>query len=419
MRYLSKVQKNGRRNDEMQEISTYLHLQCGPMDLASAALPIDRWALSPDIVHLNHGSYGGCPRAVIEAATAIRARLEAAPMVFYKLEWQPLVDHARASLAAFIHASADQLVFVPNATTGVAIALGSCTLAADDEILTTDHTYRAVGNQLERVAATHGARIVVVKLPLPFDPDQCVAAIAAATTARTRLVMLDHITSPTAIVLPLERILPALRERGIQIVIDGAHAAGQIELDVDALVALGVTYYAGNNHKWLCAPKSTGFLVAAGPVRPIVTSHGASTEYGPPNRLHAELDWAGTYDPAPQLAVPVAIAALAAVGTPFAIHARNHALALAMRAHVREELGGPCLAPPQAIGTMVAMRIALPPNTTPGALTDQLLRDGFEAPIVDWPGQPLLRLSAHLYNELGHAHALVAKLRELGVAHAR
>jgi len=400
----------------MQEISAYLHLHCAPMDLDSAALPIDQWALSPDVVHLNHGSYGGCPRSVIETATMIRAQLEAAPMMFYVLHWQLLVDRARATLAAFIHAPAEQLVFVPNATHGVATAISSCTLAANDEILITNHTYRAVRNQVTRIAATHGARVVVATVPLPFDPDQCVAAIAGATTVRTRLVVLDHITSATAIVMPLERILPPLRERGIQIVIDGAHAAGQLDLDVGALGALGVTYYAGNNHKWLCAPKSTGFLVATGPVRPIVTSHGASAEYGPDNRLHAELDWVGTYDPAPQLSVPAAIAALAEVGTPAAIHARNHGLVLALRDRLISELGaGVQLAPDASLGAMAAIAVKLPPNTTPGGLTEQLLRDGFELPVVDWPGQPLIRISAHLYNDMHHIEPLLVKLRELGV----
>lgn len=396
----------------MQQISSYLHLHCALMDLESAALPIDQWALSPDVIHLNHGSYGGCPRSVIAAATAVRVQLEAAPMVFYKLAWQPLVDQARAALAAFIHAPVDQLVFVPNATHGVAIALGSCTLAAGDEILITDHSYRAVRNQIDRLATTAGARVVVVALSLPFDPDQSVRAIAAATTAKTRLVMLDHITSPTAILMPLERILPPLRERGIQIVIDGAHAAGQLDLDVSAL---GATYYVGNNHKWLCAAKTTGFLVAAGPIRPIVTSHGASAEYGPENRLHAELDWAGTYDPAPQLSIPAALAALATVGTSAAIHARNHALAIALRDRVLDELGGLRLAPDASLGAMATIAVTLPPNTTPGTLTEHLLHDGFELPIVDWPGQPLLRLSAHLYNDLSQADPLIAKLRELGV----
>jgi isopenicillin-N epimerase len=255
-----------------------------------------------------------------------------------------------------------------------------------------------------------------VPVALPFDPDAFVAAVAAAVTPRTRLAVLDHVTSPTALVLPLERIVPALAARGIQVVIDGAHAPGQIALDI---TALGATYYAGNNHKWLCAPKSTGFLVAGGPARPVVTSHGASPEYGPPNRLHAELDWAGTHDPTPHLCVPTALAALAAVAEPAAIRARNHALVLALRDRVIDGLGGGAahrLAPDDALGTMAAVPIRLPAGTPPLAVTQRLLRDGWELPIVDWSGGPLVRISAHLYNHLGQAEPLVAKLRELGIA---
>ena len=386
------------------------------MDLDSPWLALDRWALTAEVVHLNHGSYGGCPRRVTEAAAALRNRIEAAPMRFYGLDWQPLLDDARTALAAYIGADADHLVFTTNATTGVAIALASCELEAGDEIVTTDHTYRAVRNQLDRLAALRGARLVTVPVALPFDPDALVAALAAAITPRTRLAVLDHVTSPTALILPLERIVPDLVARGIQVVIDGAHAAGQIALDI---AALGATYYAGNNHKWLCAPKSTGFLVAAGPARPLVTSHGASAAYGPANRLHAELDWSGTHDPAPHLAVPEALAALAAIAEPAAIRARNHALVVELRDRVIDALGGGTahrLAPDSSLGAMAAIPIRLPPNITPLAQTQALLRDGWELPIVDWPGGPLLRLSTHLYNHAGQAEPVVAKLRALGIA---
>jgi len=219
--------------------------------------------------------------------------------------------------------------------------------------------------------------------------------------------------------MPLDRIVPPLVQRGIQVVIDGAHAPGQIDLDV---TAIGATYYAGNNHKWLCAPKSTGFLVATGPAQPLVTSHGASPEYGPANRLHAELDWTGTYDPTAQLCIPTALATLAAVAPSAAIHARNHALAIALRDHVIAELGGDRrhkLAPDASLGSMAAIPVTLPPHVTPLAMTKRLLREGWELPIVDWPGQPLVRISAHLYNSLADAAPLVAVLRELGITLAR
>jgi isopenicillin-N epimerase len=340
----------------------------------------------------------------------VRRELEAAPMQFFGLAWQTLVDGARAMLAQFVGADFDRLVFVPNATSGVAIALGSVELAADDEIVTTNHTYRAIKNQLARKAAARGARVVTVPLALPFDPDAAVAAIAAAITPRTRLVVLDHVTSPTALVLPLERILPPLHERGITTIIDGAHAAGQIALDV---TALGATYYAGNNHKWLCAPKASGFLVAGGPLRPLVTSHGASPEYGPANRLHAELDWAGTYDPTSQLCVPTAIAT---AGDWTALRARNHGLVLELRDRVRAAFGSTIqLAPDASLGAMAALPVELPPNTTPYELTQELLRSGWELPVVDWPGQPLVRISAHAYNEASDAEPLIAKLRALAI----
>jgi isopenicillin-N epimerase len=391
--------------------------------------PIARWALDPSIVHLNHGSFGGCPRAVLDAAAAWRARLEAAPMRFLVLDWQRELDRARAALAAFVRAPADRLAFTPSATAAVATALQSYAprLAAGDELLTTDHAYRACRNQLERLAAARGLRIATVAVPLPFDAGALIERTAAAITPRTRLALLDHVTSPTALRLPLEALLAPLAARGVAIVIDGAHAPGQLDLDVGALCAGGVTYYAGNNHKWLCAPKGSGFLVAAAgaPVSPVVTSHGATPAYGPPNRLHAELDWPGTHDPAPHLAVPAAIAAVAAEGGGWpAVLAHNHALALELRARFVDALGGgrpgapslaAPLAPDEALGAMVAIPIALAPGTEPLGLERQLLADGWEVPIVDFAAGPLVRLSAHLYNHADQAAALAEKLAGLGV----
>lgn len=383
------------------------------MDLATPASPIADWGLAADVVHLNHGSYGGCPRAVLAAADAVRARLEAAPMRFYVLEWQGDLDRVRAALAAFLLAPDDRLVFVPNATTGVAHALAAARIEPGDELLTTSHAYRACKNQLSRLAEARGARIVTAPVALPFDPDQIVDAIARAITPRTRLALIDHVTSPTALVLPLERIVAVLAARGIPIAVDGAHAPGQLELDLGRLLAAGVTWYAGNHHKWLCAPKASGFLVTTTPLVPLVTSHGASPEYGPPNRLHAELDWSGTYDPAPQLAVPAAIHALQH-GIRGDVMARNHALVVEMAARLRDALGADRLARDADLGAMAALPIALPPGETPGSFQAQLLRDGWEVAIVDFPDGPLVRVSAHAYNHAGEADALAAKLHALG-----
>jgi isopenicillin-N epimerase len=375
--------------------------------LAAPVSPIERWALDPAVVHLNHGSYGGCLRSVTAAAAGWRDRLEAAPMRFMGLDWQPALDAARAALAAFVHAPADRLVFVPSSTTGVAIALSSVELAAGDDIVTIDQAYRACMNQLRRLAAARGATITAVPVPMPFDPGALVDAVARAITPRTRLALFDHITSPTALRLPIEALVGLARARGIPVVVDGAHAPGQVPLDV---AAIGATWYVGNCHKWLCGPKSSGFLVVAegAPARPVVTSHGASPEYGPPNRLHAELDWSGTHDPSAHLAVPAAIEAVAAEGGGWpAIYQRNHALTDGLRT--------PPLAPDDALGCMAAMPIQLPPGLAPSALQDQLLRDGWEIPIIEFPGGPLIRVSAHLYNRAGEADLLAARLHALGV----
>jgi isopenicillin-N epimerase len=388
------------------------------VQLTEPVSSLKRWSLDPTIVHLNHGSFGGCPHAVTLTSTAWRARLEAAPMKFMVLDWQTELDRARRGLAEFVHAPAERLVFVPSSTSGVAIALHSVDLAAGDDIVTTAHAYRACMNQLGRLAEARGATITVVTIPLPFDAAALVDAVARAITPRTRLALFDHITSPTALRLPIEPLVALATARGIPVIVDGAHAPGQIALDVSAI---GATFYVGNCHKWLCAPKSSGFLVAAEgvAVRPLVTSHGASPEYGPANRLHAELDWSGTHDPTAHLTVPSAIATVAVEGGGWpAIYARNHALACELRRRIVDGLGGarvPPLAPDDALACMAAIPIQLPASTTPSALETQLLRDGWEVPIVDFPHGPLLRVSAHLYNHAGEADRLAAKLRALGV----
>lgn len=406
--FIEHVSPTRTRRDARSE---YVH----SVQLQAPVSSIQRWSLDPSIVHLNHGSYGGCPRAVTLTATAWRARLEAAPMRFMVLDWQTELDRARASLAAFINAAAERLVFVPSSTTGFAIALHSIAIEAGDEILATDQTYRACMNQLKRLAAARGATIAIVTIPMPFDAGALLDAVARAITPRTRLVAFDHITSGTALSLPIEQLVALATARGIPVIVDGAHAPGQLPLDV---TAIGATYYVGNCHKWLCAPKGSGFLAIAegAPWRPVVTSHGASPEYGPANRLHAELDWSGTHDPAPHLTVPSAIATVAAEGGGWpAIYHRNHALACELRRRLGDGSPTPPIAPDDALACMAAVPITLPPNTTPLALTMQLLREGWEVPIVDFPGQPLVRVSAHLYNHAGEADLLAAKLRSLGV----
>ena len=376
------------------------------------AAPLDAFALDPGIVHLNHGSFGACPRAVLDAQTAWRARIEAATMRFFVLDWQDAVDAARARLAAFLGADPEGLVFVPNATTAVATALDALVPPGAD-LVTTDHAYAACRNALDRVAAARGARVITAHVDLGGD---AAAAVLAAVTPATRVVLVDHVTSPTAMIVDVAAIVAELAPRGVHVIVDGAHAPGMLDLDLATLA--GAAAYAGNLHKWVCAPKGAGFLSVRADlrdmVRPLVTSHGYHVP--PPDRFLFEHDWTGTHDPTAYLSVPAALDEIARLGGGWpAVRARNHDLAVAMREAVARGLGG---APPDTpIGSMASMPVTLPAGATARGVERDLLRAGWEVALSEWPplGKVLLRVSAHLYNQLDDAVRLAAHLRGLGV----
>ena len=390
----------------------------------------EAFALDPAVVHLNHGSFGAVPIAVRAAQDAIRARLEAATMRWFVLDHERELDAARAAAAGFVGADADGFVFVPNATHGIATALAHLAragrLGPGDDLVTTDHAYRACRNALDRTAAAAGARVEVVHLPLPVrdaaDAAGHVARIAERVGPRTRAVLVDHVTSPTALVLDvaaLARALPA----GVALIVDGAHAPGQLALDV---AATGATFYTGNFHKWTCAPKGTAFLwiapAARDDVQPLVTSHGATLPTTRRSRFRLEHDWTGTTDPSGYLAVPAEIAHVAALGGDWdAVRAGNHALAIALRDDLAAALDAdPIVAPAAAgaaTGSMQALALALPDGAHHLDVERALLERGVELPIVEHPATPwpLARLSAHLYNQRADAARAADALRGLGV----
>lgn len=373
------------------------------------------WGLDPTVTFLNHGSFGACPLPVLEAQQRWRARLEAEPVRFMVEVNEGALDAARLEAARFVGADPEGFAFVPNATTGVSTVLASLGegghVQPGDELLTTDHVYNACRNALERLARRSGAGLVVVHVPFPLaSADEVVASVLGAVTSRTRLALLDHVTSPTGLVLPVERLVRELGRRGVDVLIDGAHAPGMLDLDVESL---GAAYATGNFHKWVCAPKGAAFLSVRADrrerIRPLVTSHGANDARPGRSAFRKEFDWTGTDDPTPWLCVPEAIRFLGGLlpgGWP-ELRRTNREGALAARRRLAERLGVPLPAPDAMIGTLAALPLpdGLPGPHPPSPYKEPLQARLVEAhriqvPIVTWPERPrrLVRTSTQLYN---------------------
>ena len=374
------------------------------------------WRLDPEITFLNHGSYGACPEAVLASQRTWRDRLESEPVRFMERILPDALADARDRVAAFLGADPAGLAFVSNATSGVNTVLRSLRFEPGDELLATDHEYNATLNALAAIAERDGARVVVARIPVPIDdPSQAFDAILAAVTPRTRLALVSHITSPTALVLPIERIVAGLESRGVDTLVDAAHAPGMVPVDLDAL---GAAYWTGNGHKWLCGPKGSAVLWVRADrrdrIHPLVISHGANEPIEGRERFRLEFDWTGTGDPTPALALADAIDWMAAQdpgGWP-AIMAANHALAMAGRDHLATTLGVATIAPDAMTGSMAALSL---PGSRDEAASRALQRDltdldGIQVPIMPWPVRAarraddapavtLLRISAQRYNE--------------------
>ena len=379
------------------------------------------WPLDRSITFLNHGSFGACPTPVLRHQAALRAEMEAEPVRFLSRELDDRLDAARASLGAFLGADPDDLAFVTNATSGVNAVLRSLTFAAGDELLTTDHAYNACRNALVFVAERTGARVLVAPVPFPATPDAVVEAVLARVTPRTRLALLDHVTSPTALVLPIERLIAELDRRGVAVLVDGAHAPGMVPVDLDTL---GATYYSGNCHKWLCAPKGSAFLWVRrdrhADVHPLTISHGANARRPGRARFRLEFDWTGTSDPTAWLTVPTAIEYVGSLlpgGWP-EVMARNHALAIDARRLLCEAAATPPPCPDTMIGSLASIVLPDGPTTeiywrNPDPLQARLFETwGIEVPVMSWPSPPrrLIRVSAQLYNERAHYERLAEAL---------
>jgi isopenicillin-N epimerase len=342
----------------------------------------------------NHGAYGATPRPVLAAQDEWRTRMERQPSRFFNGVILPALREAASALGAMLGARGEDIGFVGNATEGVNGVLRSLRFEAGDEIVVLSHVYGAVRNTIRHVCAVSGARMVEVPVAFPRPDDADVlAGLAGAITGRTKLAALDHITSSTALLLPIGAMIAACHARGVKVLVDGAHAPGQVALD---LTALDADWYVGNCHKWLFAPKGCGFLWARADrqdgIHPAVISHG----YG--QGFTAEFDWTGTRDPSAWLAVPAALSFHARMGGP-ELMARNVALAGSAAADLATRWGTETGAGNRAAGAMAMVRLPGGEASQAASLRERLLAAGTDVPIMAHGGRLWLRLSAQAYNE--------------------
>jgi len=356
--------------------------------------------------------------------------MEREPIKFFVRDLEALLDEARAELARFLGADWQDLVFVPNATAGVNTVLRSLDFKRADQLLVTNHEYNACRNALDFIAARTGARVVVASVPFPLAAEEeMVEAILERVTRRTRLALLDHVTSQTGLIFPLQRLVRELEGRGVETLVDGAHAPGMIPLN---LGEIGACYYTGNCHKWICAPKGAGFLCVRRDrherIRPLSISHGANSPRSDRSRLQIEFAWTGTWDASAYLSVPEALRFMdrRVRGGWAQIMKRNRELALVGRRKLCEVLHieSPC--PDELIGSLASVPIPDAERDQPPLSPlyadplQELLRTKhrIEVPIIPWPKPPkrLLRISAHLYNSVPQyellANALEKHLRD-------
>jgi isopenicillin-N epimerase len=373
----------------------------------------DEFLLRDDVVFLNHGSFGACPRPVFEEYQRWQLDLERQPVAFFGRRTE-LLPHARAALAEEVGCARDDLVFIPNATTGISVVARSLPLKDGDEILSTDHEYGACDRAWEFACGRTGARYVKAPVPLPVSSrEEVVDAIWRGVTPKTRVLFLSHITSPTALTFPVEALVRRAREAGIWTVIDGAHAVGQLTLD---LAALDADFYTGNCHKWLCAPKGSGFLYARRELQPLlappITSWGHAVQAGAPNRFVDEFEWQGTRDLAPYLAVPAAIRYQRERDWP-TVRRECHALARWVRGAVHDLYGLPPLTPDGEEWFTQMVAAPLPPCDTAEVKRRLLNEHHIEIPIMKWRDHCLVRVSVQGYVTRADVETLVRALHSL------
>ncbi|MCY7410148.1 MAG: aminotransferase class V-fold PLP-dependent enzyme [Chitinophagales bacterium] len=387
---------------------------------------IKHWNLDQSVTFLNHGSFGACPIPILEKQNEYRMRLEQEPVKFMVRELENLIWESKTALGNFIHAKPEDFIFISNATTGVNTVLSSLRFEEGDELLTTNHCYGACLNAAKWFCEKAKANVVVANVPFPItSAAEVTEAILKCVTPKTKLVMIDHITSPTGIIFPVKEIVTALSERGIDCLVDGAHAPGMLDLNLEEI---GAAYYTGNCHKWICSPKGSALLHVRKDkqhlIHPISVSHNYDVPESNQKQWSSNFFWPGTNDYSSYLCVKDAIAFMGNLfeGGWKDLRAHNHDLALNGRKMLAEKMNTPLPAPDEMIGSLA--NIFLSPTKLPAYgfnyidLLQNKLWDQFkiEVPVIIWSrNEPRLwfRISGQCYNTMEQYEYLGEALSEL------
>ncbi len=382
------------------------------------------WSFDPDVIFLNHGSFGATPNQVMEEQTRIRAHLESDPVRFFEREAFGLMNEASEKLSDFLNADSDGMTFCQNATSGVNTVLRSLTLNRGDEIIIPNHSYQACWNAIDFVASRWGAKVVVVDLPFRCDSEEeIIEPLLGAITPRTVLAMIDTVTSPTGLRMPFEKLVEEFQLRGVDVLLDAAHGPGIVPMD---LAKLDVAWVTGNCHKWLCSPKGSAFLHIREDkkkeTKPLTISHGHSADLSSQEKFRFEFDWQGTRDLTAILCIPKSIETLKSIvsGGFDEIMEHNNSLALKARNLLCESLGTDPPTPDSMISAMAT--IDLPGTYSGGAdimgdpLHNKLLDEfSIQVPVFPWPHHKMryFRISAYLYNAIEEYEYLAEILQEI------
>jgi len=381
-----------------------------------------RFPVQEGLTQLNNGSYGCCPEVVGAAQTELRRRLEADPVRFFKSDLEFYSDDTRRAIGKFVNVRGEDLVLVSNGTFGVATVLNNLELSAGDEILVTDHEYAATMNELGKICRATGALVVVAKIPFPaVSPEAVIESVVGAMTDRTKLVMVSHIASGSALVLPVKAIVAAANERGILSFVDGAHTPGQIALDIGDI---DPTWYAASCHKWLATPKGTGFIYTSPThqdgFKPMVLSCREHEQRDDRKAYLSDFDYVGTNDYTGNLVIPVAIEHMGAQlpGGWDELRQRNHDLVVHGAKLICDAIGIEQVVPESMIGTMVGIPLA--GKCEPGSLMGEGLWDrlylnhGIQVPIWELPGvhDRVMRVSCQLFNTVEDFEKLAGAMKE-------